>query len=406
MRCLLPLRALVWLAWLAMLLAPPRAAAGDPPAGRLTFEKIFPGSAQEYIRVVVEQDGDGLYEGRRLQDASDPSSFRLSPTATAHLFELAAELNYFRGLTLESGLKVARLGEKTFRYENQAEQNQVGYNYTTNRTAISLQEFFENIALGRTLVQQLEYHLLFDRLGILGVLREFEQAFNQRRLVDPEQFVGTLEKVRDNTGLMRLARSRAQDLLARIQRVGARLEVEYGDQRGGWYFRVVVNQDGSASYERRGYGEPSVHKLLPVPPARRARLFELAGLANYFEDQAAPASPGMELSGYRLTYEDDERHNQAAFSSPPTAVLAEIVHLTRQLLFQEHFRNQLRSAAEKDSLTLQVLLQEFERALDTDELADPKEFLPLLEAVAQGEEAQAANRSQIERLQQKIRASS
>lgn len=392
------------LALCLLLAVPGPLLAGDASAGRLTFVKTFKGSVPEFTRIVVEENGQATYQGGRAEEPSEPDSFRLSVPVTSRLFSLAGALNYFRGVKLEYTRPVAHLGEKVVVYEKGAERTEVRYNYTQNPTADELQRWFERIGRGRFLIQQLEFRARYDRLGVLETLRQFEQDFNTGELVELEQFVPILEQLAGDQRLMRLVQTRAQQLLGRIRRTSWRLQFEYGDLRSGWYAKVIVEEQGSARYEHRRFSDLPAERRLVLPAGTAARLGELLRQANYLRGQTMTGDADGKARGYRLIFEAGAEHNEAAFLQPPDAVLAEIVHLFRQLLEQEGFRTRLRAALEKESVTLQVVLQELEGAVFRNALADPREFVPVLEQIATNNQAHPLVRERAERLLARIRA--
>lgn len=390
------------LALLAAALASP-AFATDNPA-RLTFTKVFKGRVPEYVRVVVAEDGQTSYHGGTEMDPGEEDSFRLSPPLVERLFSLAASLNYFRGVELEASQPVADLGRKTFIYERGGQRAEVTYNYTQNKTAEDLQGLCEAIARGRFWIRELESRLVYDRLGVLETLRGFERDFNTGQLVDLEQFAPLLARMAADRRLMRLAQIKAQALLDRIHGAPAHLQIEYGDQRADWYLRLLVPREGPATWERRRFAQPPQEESLSLPAGLAARLFELARAANYLRGGVTSSDPTAPLSGYRLTYESGPEHNEAAFAAPPDAVLAEIVNLFQRVIRQEDFRSRLRTAVEENAVDLQVVLQELEAAVQTDAVADPKEFVPLLEQIAGGTQAHPRVREQAARLLAEIRS--
>lgn len=386
--------------------APAAAQAVEASAARLTFVKVFKNSQPEYTRVTVQEDGQASYQGGSAEEPDEPEPFQLSASVTARVFELSAALNHFRRVELEFPRQVAHMGRKTFIYEEAGERTQVSYNYTRNAAAQELQALFEGIARGRYLKLKLEFHLQFDRLGMLQALREFERDFNAGGLVDTEQIAPLLKRISSDRRLMRLAQTRARDLLRRIQGTTGRLQFEHADEYTGWYTKVIVEERGTGTYERRGLNQPPQEKPLPLPPNTVARLMELVREANYFRGGGASSGAAGQASGYRLTYEAGPEHHEVAFSAPPDASLAEIVHLVQQALRQEDLRSQLQAALEKESesMMLQVVLQELETAVRSNSLVAPKQFEPLLERIAKSGETHAMVREQAERILAWIRA--
>ena len=108
--------------WSFILLFTSALAAGDGP--RLFYSKSFPGSTPAYVQVTLEKSGDAEY--REAPDDDNPLKFQLTPAETSEVFGLADKLDRFKR-PLESGLKVAFMGTKLFRYENGAEKGEVKF---------------------------------------------------------------------------------------------------------------------------------------------------------------------------------------------------------------------------------------------------------------------------------------
>src|SRR4051794_40756630 len=85
---------------------------------RFFFSKAFPGSAPAYVQVTVEKNGDVEY--REAPDDDLPLKFKLTEAETTDVFGLVEKLDFFKR-PVESGLKVAFMGTKTFRIEKGAE---------------------------------------------------------------------------------------------------------------------------------------------------------------------------------------------------------------------------------------------------------------------------------------------
>ena len=103
--------------------APALLAAGEP---RLVLSKRFPGSRPEFVELRIAQDGQVEY---RETPEEEPLRVRLTAVETKAVFDLARKCDRFRR-PLESGLKVARMGEKLFRWEEGDQQFEVRFNFT------------------------------------------------------------------------------------------------------------------------------------------------------------------------------------------------------------------------------------------------------------------------------------
>jgi len=395
----------VWAGVCALLVTGAVGGEQSAPA-RLTFVKVFRGSMPEYVRIAVEESGNATYQGGAAGHPDEPESFRLSPPVVNRLFGLAAQLVYFQGVELESGLRVANLGQKTFLYERGEQRGEASFNHTRSVAAQELQQWFERIARGRFLARELEHRLVFDRLGLPETLREFEREYNSGQLVDPEAFVGVLERIASDPRLMQIAKNRAQSLLRRLRGGAALLQLEYGDQASGWYYKVTLADQGGATREARRFTEAANPQRLDLPEGVSRRLWELAQLANYFR-AVGPSNDGSgRLRGYRFTYEAGAEQHVVVFATPPTAPLAEMVHLFQQLLAQEYFREQLRKALEEKSLQLQLVLQELDTAIKSDKLIAPRDFVPVLEMIAKANGHHPVVRGLAQELLGRIRSAS
>ena len=106
------------------------ACAADGP--RLFFSRAFPGSMPAYMQVTLDRDGDAEY--REAADDDQPLKFQLPEADTEEVFGLAGKLDYFKR-PLESPVKVAFMGTKTFRYEDGEQRTEVKFNYTEDASA-------------------------------------------------------------------------------------------------------------------------------------------------------------------------------------------------------------------------------------------------------------------------------
>jgi hypothetical protein len=183
----------------------------------LTYTKVMKGSVPEYQALTVDTNGDGTYDGRQLNESPKPRPLKLTAETTQVLFQMAAELNDFRSLRLESGKNVANLGLKTFIYRNGAQENKVQFNYTRNKRAGDLLSLFDGISDVEQHIGTLEYSSRYDVLGLPSALTQVEIDLNNKALVDPQLMVPILKKIAGNSQYLHIAQIRAADILRRIQ---------------------------------------------------------------------------------------------------------------------------------------------------------------------------------------------
>jgi hypothetical protein len=193
-----------WLA--AFVLA---AAASAAEGGAVFYSKSFPGSNPAYASVQLERDGSAVY--KEAPDDDQPVNFKLPAAETGEVFALAEKLQFFKR-SLEANLKVANMGEKTFRYENGSEKHEVKFNFSLDEDAKLLLDLFEKITESQQLLFALERTVKFDKLGVQKSLLQLEAAWDRRRLIAPERFLPLLDRVVKNDSYLNIARDRAQYL--------------------------------------------------------------------------------------------------------------------------------------------------------------------------------------------------
>ncbi len=182
------------------------AAAADLPT--VQFTKSWPQSDPAYMDVRVDRNGSAEY---REAPTDEPLKFQIGKKQTDEIFALIARLDHFKR-PLESNLKVAKTGVKTFRYTNGPQKNEVEFNYSTDIDAQALLDWFERISATERYLLRLQRVAKFDRLGVNEALLDLEVAYDKSRLVAPEQFVPVLERIVKNPGYMHMARERAAKL--------------------------------------------------------------------------------------------------------------------------------------------------------------------------------------------------
>ena len=181
-------------------------AAADP---KLTFTKSFPGSTPAFCSVEVEKTGALRYKEA---PAEEPLQAQMQDSDVAALFAMAEKLQYFK-TPLESGLKVANTGKKTFRYEDgSGAPNEVVFNYSLNETAKQLLDRFEQIAATERAYIDLDKTIHFDKLGVNDSLAQVEALWLRKELVAPQQFLPLLNRISAHDTFMHLVRDRAARL--------------------------------------------------------------------------------------------------------------------------------------------------------------------------------------------------
>ena len=177
--------------------------------GKLIFEKSFPGSSPAWVRIVVEKNGQTVYS--EAPDDPQPFSFKLSEAETGTMFGLAEKLGWF-SRPLESGLPVAKMGDKTLRYEGEGKTQEQKFNYSSDVDAQALTDWFERISESERYLMELERAARFDKLGVNKVILQIQAAYEKKRLVAVDQYLKWLDRVTKNESYLNMARERAARL--------------------------------------------------------------------------------------------------------------------------------------------------------------------------------------------------
>ena len=184
---------------------------------RLFLSKRFPHSRPEYAELRIERDGRVEY--RETLD-EEPLRLKLTREETDAVFELAEKCDRFRK-PLESELKVARMGEKLFRWEDGDEKHEVKFNYTLDLTGQALLDWYEKIVESELYLIDLERTARYDVLGVNQSLLQLEAGYDKKRLVSVEQYLPMLDRIAKNEKYMNMARDRAARLAEVLRAVPA-----------------------------------------------------------------------------------------------------------------------------------------------------------------------------------------
>ena len=182
-------------------------AAAETP--RLIYSKSFTGSNPPWFEITLEETGAGVYKEDPKDD--DPLKFQLTGAESSQIFGLAGKLDHFSH-PLESGLKVANMGMKTFRYEAGGHSGEAKFNYSEDPDARALNDWFERIADTERSLIELETAARFDKLGVQQALNRVETLRDQKRIVASDQFLPMLDRIVKNESFLHIARERAAGL--------------------------------------------------------------------------------------------------------------------------------------------------------------------------------------------------
>ena len=198
--------------WLCPILFCPLLLAGD--TSRILYSKSFPGSVPAYVAITIEENGDGEY--KEAPDDESPLKFKVREPEVKEIMELTDKLDRFKH-PLESNLKVAFMGMKTFRYERGAEKSEVKFNFSEDPAARDLADCFEKISESAQHRINLERAAKYDKLGVMKALLVFESSWDRKRIVAADQFLPVLDRIAKNETYLHEARLRAAKMAETIR---------------------------------------------------------------------------------------------------------------------------------------------------------------------------------------------
>ena len=175
-------------------------------APQLFYSKFFKGSVPEYVAITVDRDGQATYQEAKEDD--NPIKIQLDRASLHEMFDLTEKLDRFQH-PLESGLKIANLGLKTFRFDDGAEHHEIQFNYSQDLSAQALLDLFERITETEQHFADLDRTAHFEKLGVNDVLLQMQVTMERNRLVAPEQFLPLLDRIAKNESYLHISRERA-----------------------------------------------------------------------------------------------------------------------------------------------------------------------------------------------------
>jgi hypothetical protein len=197
---------------LYLLLVAVSAWAADAP--RIIFTKSFAGSLPPFFSITVERTGMASYN--ETNDADNEENIQLEPNVAAEIFALADKLDHFKK-PLESGLKVANMGQKTLRWEDGGQTTEATFNYSTVEDAKALNDWFEKIGESVRVLLDLRRAAKYDKLGVNASVVTIQALWDNKRLVGTPQFLPLLDQVAKNEAYIHMARERAAQIASAIR---------------------------------------------------------------------------------------------------------------------------------------------------------------------------------------------
>ncbi len=203
---------------------PPDAA---PPI--VTFTQAWPQATPPFYSISVESTGrTSYYSAPSSPSSGDPYTlkFTMSEEMRTRVFDIAKQLNYFRGSFDYRKSKIAFTGTKTLKFINGEQKNQTSYNWSDNLAVQQLTKLFQDISetveLGRVISEKYR----FDKLGMDAEMKKLEQAAKDDRVAELQSIQPLLSRIAKDSSLMNITRHRAEVLLAKIPK-GAKINGQH-----------------------------------------------------------------------------------------------------------------------------------------------------------------------------------
>lgn len=175
----------------------------------ITYSKYFKGSIPENVIITLDPSGAAVY--KESADDDRPLKFQITEAEATEIFALAGKLGHFDH-PLESGLKVANMGMKTFQFEDGATKHEVKFNYSQDPDAQAILDWFERITETEQRYIDLDRTVHFDKLGVNQSILQVQALYERKRLIAPQQFLPLLDRVVKNESYLHMARERAASL--------------------------------------------------------------------------------------------------------------------------------------------------------------------------------------------------
>jgi hypothetical protein len=173
------------------------------------------------------------------------------------------------------------------------------------------------------------------------------------------------------------------------------------------HYIISVASDGQASYESNGKLSPDAeddgYRLdCSLSPATRARIFDLAKRAHYFQGDIDSKKRNLASTGRKtLTYKDDQRSAQATYNYSPLAAVQELTQLFQNLSATLEFGRRLQYFHHYQKLALDDELKRMEETAKQNGLTELAAVAPILQQIANDNSVINPVRARAQRLLQR-----
>lgn len=206
----------------------PKAISATVPRRQVSFTFDRKGVLVSHYRLVVYDNGSGVYEGNEIPSATayghpenmSAQPFKqvitISPATSGRIFAATERLNRF-DVPCASKLKnIADTGTKVLKYEGNDGTGSCTYNFSENKDVQALTDIFEGIAETLDTGRRLDQLHRFDRLGLDAAMKSLVDEVSAGRALEIGTIARSLRSIASDTDVMARVRSRASTLLSQI----------------------------------------------------------------------------------------------------------------------------------------------------------------------------------------------
>jgi hypothetical protein len=192
----------------------------------LTFDRK--GVAVGHYRLVVYENGSGVYEGDELPGMTSygaaasqerrpfKHSITITPATATKIFSTAEKLNRFDVQCASKLKNIADTGTKVLTYEGNDGTGSCTYNFSENKDVQGLTDIFQGIAETLDTGRRLDQLHRFDRLGLDAAMKSLMDEVSSGRALEIGTIATSLRSIASDTDVMARVRSRASTLLSQV----------------------------------------------------------------------------------------------------------------------------------------------------------------------------------------------
>jgi hypothetical protein len=154
------------------------------------------------------------------------------------------------------------------------------------------------------------------------------------------------------------------------------------------HYFISVSEDGRASYDSDGKlspdsdGSETFHLDFTVSPAGRARVFDLAKRAHYFDGQIDSKNKKLALTGTKtLTYKDAQKSTSATYNYSPVVSVEDLTTFFQSLSTTLEFGHRLDYHLHYQKLALDEELKNMEEVANSGGLVEISTVAPVLQKI-------------------------